>query len=152
MTNKDIYDLVACFDASTASSMRVRMGDFSLELTRGADSNAQTAGFAAPQTPSGAAPAPGSSAAPKAPQGSVPGAAAIKAPLVGTFYAASAPDRPPLVSAGDKVKKGQTLCLIEAMKMMSEIAAPCDCIIEEICKQNGEMVEYGEAIMRYREC
>ena len=74
------------------------------------------------------------------------------APLVGTFYAAPAPDQPPFVSVGDRVKKGQTVCLIEAMKMMSEIPAPCDCVIEAVLKADGELAAFGEALLRIKPC
>ena len=74
----------------------------------------------------------------------------MKAPLVGCYYSAPAPDQPPFVSVGDRVKKGQTLCLIEAMKMMSEIPAPCDCVIEAVLKENGALVAYQEPLFRYK--
>ena len=77
---------------------------------------------------------------------------AITAPLVGTFYAAPAPDQPPFVSVGDRVKKGQTVCLIEAMKMMSEIPAPCDCEITAVLKENGALVSFREPLFRYQPC
>ena len=53
---------------------------------------------------------------------------------------------------GDRVKKGQTVCLIEAMKMMSEVPAPCDCIIEAVLKDNGELAAFGEPLLRYKPC
>ena len=53
---------------------------------------------------------------------------------------------------GCRVSKGQTVCLIEAMKMMSEVPAPCDCVIESVCKSNGELVAFGEPLFRYRPC
>ena len=99
---------------------------------------------------SGAAAAPAAPAAAEAPAASAPEAPAITAPLVGTYYAASAPDQPPFVAVGDRVSKGQTVCLIEAMKMMSEVPAPCDCVIEEILKANGELVAFGEPLFHYR--
>ena len=76
----------------------------------------------------------------------------IDAPLVGTFYTSPAPDQAPFVLPGDRVSKGQTVCLIEAMKMMSEVPAPCDCVIESVCKSNGELVAFGEPLFRYRPC
>lgn len=76
----------------------------------------------------------------------------MTAPLVGTYYAAPGPEQPPFVKAGDRVKKGETLCLIEAMKMMSEVAAPCDCEILQILKSNGDLAAYGETLFRYRAC
>ena len=76
----------------------------------------------------------------------------MTAPLVGTFYAAPAPEKPPFVQVGDRVKKGDTLCLIEAMKMMSEIPAPCDCVIEAVLKASGDLVSFGEPLLRYKPC
>ena len=76
----------------------------------------------------------------------------IDAPLVGTFYAAPSPDQAPFVLPGDRVSKGQTVCLIEAMKMMSEVPAPCDCVIETVCKSDGELVSFGEPLFRYKPC
>ena len=77
---------------------------------------------------------------------------AITAPMVGTFYAASAPEQPPFVSVGDRVRKGQPVCLLEAMKMMSEIPAPCDCEITAVLKENGALVSFGEPLFRYQPC
>ena len=74
----------------------------------------------------------------------------VKAPLVGTFYAASAPDAEAFVSVGDTVKKGQTLGIIEAMKLMNEITAEEDGVILEITAANGQMVEYGSELFRMR--
>ena len=74
----------------------------------------------------------------------------VAAPLVGVFYAAPAPEEPPYVTAGAQVKKGDTLCVIEAMKMMSEVPAPADCVIEEILVQDGEAVGVGEPLFRVR--
>ena len=80
----------------------------------------------------------------------LPDGPVIAAPLVGTYYATPAPDQPPFVAVGDTVKKGQTVCLIEAMKMMSEVPAPCDCVIEEVLKASGELVAFEEPLFRYR--
>lgn len=74
----------------------------------------------------------------------------VSAPLVGVFYAAPAPEEPPYVTAGTQVKKGDTLCLIEAMKMMSEVPAPADCVVEEILAQDGEAVGMGAPLFRIR--
>ena len=74
----------------------------------------------------------------------------VSAPLVGVFYATPAPEEPPYVTAGAQVKKGDTLCLIEAMKMMSEVPAPADCVVEEILAQDGEAVGMGAPLFRIR--
>lgn len=75
---------------------------------------------------------------------------AIKAPLVGVFYAAPTPDQPAFVKAGDQVRKGDILCIIEAMKMMNEITADRDCVIEEVCAENGKLVEFGQMLFKVK--
>ena len=141
MTNQEIFDLVACFDRSTAQTMKLSTADFTLELSRGGAAASTSA------APVSAAPAVNSPA--PAPQAA---GLSIDAPLVGTFYTSPAPDQSPFVSPGDRVSKGQTVCLIEAMKMMSEVPAPCDCIIETVCKNNGELVAFGEPLFLYKPC
>ena len=74
----------------------------------------------------------------------------IKAPLVGTFYTAAGPDAAPFVQAGDKVRKGQTVCILEAMKAMSEIPAPMDCVIEEVLLDNGSLAAFDAPLFRVR--
>ena len=140
MTNQEIYDLMDRFQRSSLRAMKLSCQDFSIELEQGA--------AAAPAAPAPAA-VPAPPAAAPAPQAEGP---VISAPLVGTYYAAPAPEQAPFVAAGDRVKKGQTVCLIEAMKMMSEVPAPCDCVIEEVLKANGELAAFGEALFRYRPC
>lgn len=146
MTNQEIFDLMDRFERSNLQSMKLSMQDFSIELSHPAPAAAPAViPMAAPAAAVSAAPVTPAPAAPEAPE-----APAITAPLVGTYYAASAPDQPPFVAVGDRVSKGQTVCLIEAMKMMSEVPAPCDCVIEEILKANGELVAFGEPLFHYR--
>ena len=139
MTNSEIFELLDRLERSSAVTMKVSVGGDTLELSR--------AGSPAPAAPA-AAPA---AAAPAAAPAPAEEGLLIRAPLVGTFYAASAPGQPPLVKPGDTVKKGQTVCLIEAMKMMSEIAAPCDCVIEAALAKDGELLAFDAPIFRYRE-
>lgn len=70
----------------------------------------------------------------------------VKAPMVGTFYRASSPGAPPFAEVGDTVKKGQTVCIIEAMKLMNEIETDADGVIKQILVENGQPVEYGEPL------
>lgn len=72
----------------------------------------------------------------------------VKSPLVGVFYAAPAENAEPYVAIGDYVKKGQTLCIIEAMKLMNEITAEEDGVISEICVTNDQVVEFGTELFR----
>ncbi len=72
----------------------------------------------------------------------------VKAPLVGTFYAAPSEEAAPYVQVGDQVKKGQTLGIVEAMKLMNEIESEYDGVVAEVCVKNGAMVEYGQPLFR----
>ncbi len=74
----------------------------------------------------------------------------ISSPMVGVFYAAPAEDADPYVQVGDRVKKGQTLCIVEAMKLMNEIVAETDGQIVEICAQNGQVVDFGYPLFRIK--
>ncbi|MBK6849423.1 MAG: acetyl-CoA carboxylase biotin carboxyl carrier protein [Proteobacteria bacterium] len=76
------------------------------------------------------------------------GAKSITSPFVGTFYRAASPDGPPFVEVGQTVRKGQTLCIIEAMKLMNEIEAELDVKILEVLVKSGEPVEFGQALFR----
>ncbi|MGL6343030.1 MAG: acetyl-CoA carboxylase biotin carboxyl carrier protein [Waterburya sp.] len=72
----------------------------------------------------------------------------ITSPMVGTFYSAPAPDEDPFASVGDRINKGDTVCIIEAMKLMNEIEAEVSGQVMEIVVQNGEPVEFGQVLMR----
>ncbi|MBQ7386055.1 MAG: acetyl-CoA carboxylase biotin carboxyl carrier protein [Ruminococcus sp.] len=74
----------------------------------------------------------------------------VKSPIVGVFYAAPAENADPYVNIGDKIKKGQTLCIVEAMKLMNEITAEEDGEILEICVTNGQVVEFGTELFRIK--
>ena len=74
----------------------------------------------------------------------------IKSPMVGTFYESSSPDKPPFVKVGDKVHKGQVLCIIEAMKLMNEIESEFDGEIVEVCIKNEDIVEYGMPLFKIK--
>lgn len=75
----------------------------------------------------------------------------VCSPMVGVFYAAPAEDAEPFVQVGDKVKRGQTLCIVEAMKLMNEIMAEVEGEIVEICVANGQVVDYGTPLFYIRE-
>ena len=78
------------------------------------------------------------------------GAVCVTSPMVGVFYAAAAENAAPYVRKGDRVTKGQTLCIVEAMKMLNEITAEEDGIISDICVTNGQVVEFGTELFRIR--
>ena len=145
MELSEILTLLERFDASTATSLKLELGDLRLKLEKGTAAPAAAATAAAVQA---AAPlqAPVAAPAPAEPEG-----VEVKAPLVGTFYAAPAPGEAPFVSVGDTVKKGQTLCVLEAMKMMSEVPAPMDCVILEVLAKDGELMGFDAPLFRVRE-
>ena len=96
-----------------------------------------------PAVPAAAPAAPAETpAAPKAPAGK-----AIKAPLVGTFYAAPSPDQPPFVQVGDTVNKGDVVLIIESMKLMNEVTSDVEGVVQEILVKNGDAVEYDQPLM-----
>ena len=74
----------------------------------------------------------------------------VTSPMVGVFYAAAAENAAPYVRIGDHVKKGQVLCIVEAMKMLNEITAEEDGVISDVCVTNGQVVEYGTALFKLR--
>ena len=139
MELSEILTLLERFDASSATSLKLELGELRLELEKGGAPAAPAAGIPA-------APAQAPAAAPAAVEG-----VEVKAPLVGTFYAAPAPGEAPFVSVGDTVKKGQTLCVLEAMKMMSEVPAPMDCVILEVLAKDGELMGFDAPLFRVKE-
>lgn len=142
MELKDIFALLDRFDGSSAAVLELEMDKTRLRLEK-------------PGVSSGAAPRPAAAPAAAAPaavsEAPAPSGTFLKAPLVGTFYASPAPGEPPFVKAGDTVKKGQTVCVLEAMKMMSEVPAPWDCVIEEVLMQDGDLAAFDAPLFRVRE-
>ena len=134
MTNEEIFALLDRFEAGRCTAFKLSTKDVTLELKK--EFGVRVKAPAPTQTPA---------ASSREPEGLF-----VSAPLVGTYYSAAAPDQPPFVRAGDQVKKGQTVCLMEAMKMMSEVPAPCDLVVEELLRTDGELVGFGDPILRYR--
>ncbi len=132
------------FDESGLSRLKVEKEGFSLEFEK---ATVATVAAAAPAPAPAAAAAPTTAATSAAPASNEPAALSdnceyILSPMVGTFYEAPSPDSPPFVKVGDIVKKGQTLAILEAMKIMNELEADFDCKIVEILVKNGQAVEY----------
>lgn len=146
MTLEQITSLLKAFDESSASRLKYTCGEEQITLEKAV---AQSAVVCAPVVEA----APVAAAQPAAaPAAAAPAAGAtIDAPLVGTFYVASAPSEAPFVKPGDTVHKGQTIGLIEAMKMINEIPAPCDCVIESLVAQDGALVGFGDPLFQIRE-
>ena len=76
----------------------------------------------------------------------------IRSPIVGIFYKAPSPDEPELAAIGDRISKGQTLCIIEAMKVMNELKSPCDGILRAVNGINGQLAEYDQVLFEVEKC
>lgn len=142
MNNKDLKQLIKIFEASSLSRMRLDKGDVTIELEK-QSALTQTA---QPATPVVSVTTPNTSTSTEPAETQSP-YDPVKAPLVGTYYEAPAPDQPPFVRLGQTVKKGETLFIIEAMKVMNEIIAPRDGKIARIHAKNAEMVMYDQTVM-----
>ena len=135
---KTLIDLV---QQSGISELEITEGEERVRISRGVPTVALQAGAPAQAvTPAPAAAAPPAGAEAE-PEGHV-----IRSPMVGTFYRASAPGAKAFVEVGQEVKSGQTLCIIEAMKLLNEIEADRDGVVKEVLAENGQPVEYGEPL------
>ena len=139
---EEIKELMALLENSSLSALEVQQDDVKVRLEKPAVTVAAPIAVPAP-TPV-AAPAP--AAAPAAAPAPADTGKAINAPIVGVFYAAPSPDSEPYVSVGKRVKKGDVVCIIEAMKCMNEIQAEEDGEITAVLANNGELVEYGQPL------
>jgi acetyl-CoA carboxylase biotin carboxyl carrier protein len=140
-----IQRLLEIVAESGMAEVKVEEGDF--KLTVRAKVPAPAALPAAPVVEA-AAPAPAAPAAPPAPAAPGSGAneALVQAPIVGTFYASPSPDEPAFVAVGDRVEVGQTLCIIEAMKLMNEIQSEVAGTVTQILVQNATPVEFDQPL------
>jgi acetyl-CoA carboxylase biotin carboxyl carrier protein len=148
MKLEEIKELIKLFGKSKLERLQIKQKDFELEMERSSGVNTATA------TPQPAAPLPQQTAT-EAIQNESPAqieskkkleGEVITSPMVGTLYSSPSPDSPPFVRVGDSVKKGDVLCILEAMKIMNELEAEYDCKILEILAENGEPVEYGKPL------
>ena len=142
MNLKDIKELIRVFDKSGLSKLKLKLEDFEIAMQKGFEG-----GTASVPVQATAAPVPQQQAAPAAVEEQkeekhTAKGEYITSPMVGTFYRAPSPDSPPFVKVGDTVSKGQTLCIIEAMKIFNEIEAEFDCKILDILVEDGQPVEY----------
>ena len=151
-----IERLIRAFDASGVDALEIERGGTRVKLSKTPPSMSIPAfpsTFAATpaQSPLAAAPAAGtdeSRAPEKAPPASLSNLLEITSPMVGTFYRAPAPDAPPYVEPGRRVAPGDTLCIIEAMKLMNELECEVTGTIVEVCIENAQPVEYGQVLFR----
>ncbi len=150
MDIRKVKKLIELLDESGIAEIEITEGEESVRISRYAQS-APAAPAPAPvqvaaQTPA-AAPAQAPAAAPVAAAEPEEDGFEVTAPMVGTFYAASSPGAAPYVQVGDRVNEGDTLCIIEAMKMMNQIEADVSGMVKSIRLQNGEPVEFGQTMI-----
>lgn len=164
MEDKFILELLQAFDSSSAVSLKLQKGDCSISLKK-EDAFAKKISVPVTQV------APVNPVVTQIPQATVAvpventvsqtnqvasntqseeSANVIKSPIVGTFYRAPSPDAPVYCEVGKSIKKGQPLCILEAMKMMNTLEAEYDCVIEEILVANGELVEFDQSIFKVK--
>lgn len=137
---KTLIDLV---QQSGIAELEITEGEERVRISRGVPAAAPQPGAPAQQYVSTA---PAAAAAPPAEAAAAPEGHMIRSPMVGTFYRASAPGAKAFVEIGQAVKSGQTLCIIEAMKLLNEIEADRDGVIKAALVENGQPVEYGEPL------
>lgn len=150
----EVKDLISQFDSSSLREFSYATNEFTLAFSKNngatAPSAAPLAVAEAPQTQSAEVPAPAVVSAPEAAPAAIAKGDVVTSPLVGVAYLKPAPDKSDFITVGETVKKGQTLLIIEAMKVMNEIPAPHDGVVTEILVQAEAMVEYGEELVRIK--
>jgi acetyl-CoA carboxylase biotin carboxyl carrier protein len=123
LTDADVREILRLIDESGLDELRIEQPGFKLHVRR-------------------------AGATPAAPEAPAPAADAITAPMLGTFYRASAPGEPPFVEVGDEVSPDTVVCLIEVMKMMNSVEAGVSGTIVEVCAENAQLVEFGAPLFR----
>ena len=157
-----LRELIRAVDESSVDTVELSQGMTRVRIAKSpsavvSQAPAQTAPVAAPASAPASAPAAGER--PEAPEDTSPprgagkaarkdGLVEITSPMVGTFYRSPSPESPAYVEEGTRVSKGQTLCILEAMKLMNELEAEMAGVIREICVENAEPVEYGQVLFR----
>lgn len=147
MDIRKVKKLIELVEESSISEIEIQEGEDFVRISRHSGQTFTTPmvpGYAAaPQAAAPAAPAPAAAAKPEVESGH-----SIKSPMVGTFYRSPAPGASAFIDVGKKVKKGDTICIIEAMKMMNQIEADQDGVVEAILVEDGQPVEFDQPLVR----
>lgn len=147
---KTVRELIESLDHSRLDRLELHTEGFTLMLERNRPASvtytAAAQPVAAAMLPAGSTPA--AAAETTAPEEQAPRGNVIKSPIVGTFYASASPDKPPLVTVGDHVAKGDVVCIIESMKLMNEVNSEFSGTVTEILVENGKPVEFGQPLIR----
>lgn len=150
MDVRKIKKLIDLLQESDVSEIEIKEGEDSVRISRTSSSTVVQTVAAAPQqvqTFDAAPVAPNAPAAPAPQEDTVPSGHIIESPMVGTFYRASAPGAKSFVEVGQSVKSGDTICIIEAMKMLNQIAADKDGVVKAILVENEQPVEFGQPLI-----
>jgi len=148
-----LKELLALLDASSATTIEIRKGFTTYRVSReaGGGAVALPAGpvhYAAAPVAAGGVPGGGAAAAGAAPAEAATRLVEVKSPMVGTFYRAPEPGAEPYVKPGNRVTAGQTLCIIEAMKIMNELESEVSGVVREILVEDAQPVEFGQVLFR----
>jgi acetyl-CoA carboxylase biotin carboxyl carrier protein len=145
---KKLIDLV---EESGIAELEITEGEERVRIVRSGSSAGREPGYAAAPLPAATLPSGGGARAAPAPAAPIaaalPEGHTVKSPMVGTFFRSATPGGKPFVQVGDTVEKGQTICIIEAMKLMNEIETDQAGVVSAILVENGQPVEYGEPLL-----
>ncbi len=152
MTLDEIKELIRVFGRSKLEKLQIKDGDFEILMKKEGATQVTAAPVAqvtsTPEVAAASLPVPTAEPIVKEESSKKIEGELITSPMVGTFYTSPSPDSPPFVNVGDVVRKGQTLCILEAMKIMNELEAEFDCKILEVLVQDGQPVEYDTPLFR----
>ena len=146
MDLEKIEGLVKIIENSSLTEFTLKEGDLKITMSKLDNPPVVAAGVPVPAP----APAPAAAEAASEEAETEDETLFITSPIVGTFYSAPAPDAPAFVKVGDQVKNGQTVCILEAMKLMNEIQSDFDCEIEAVLVSNEQKLEYGQPLFRVK--
>ena len=146
MDFKEIKELIRVFDKSELNKLKVKEGEFEISMQRGFEGGVTTVASSAPMAQISSAQVVNATPAAVVVSETTKSGDAILSPMVGTYYSSPSPESPAFVEVGKIIKKGQTLCILEAMKIMNEVEAEFDCKIVEMLVKDGSPVEYDMPI------
>ena len=150
MDIRKVKKLIELLEESGIAELEINEGEESVRISRYSSSPAPApvSYAAAPAAPAPATAAPAATAAEESSdEDSLPSGHVVKSPMVGTYYSASSPGSKPFVSVGDSVTEGETVCIVEAMKILNQIEADVSGIVKAVLVENAQPVEYGQPLM-----
>ena len=149
MDIRKVKKLIELLEESGIAELEINEGEESVRISRYSTAPAQApVNYAAPPAaPEPAAPAPAPASEEEGGEEALPSGHIVKSPMVGTFYSASSPGAKPFVNIGDSVAEGDTVCIVEAMKILNQIEADASGIVKAVLVENAQPVEYGQPLL-----